>query len=62
MTELVCLHLLSMCTILFPFMLYQVDKLAFKEQMVSILVKLGHLKEGEKIYRSLLFMNSDNYK
>ncbi|XP_039124680.1 N-terminal acetyltransferase A complex auxiliary subunit NAA15 [Dioscorea cayenensis subsp. rotundata] len=39
-----------------------VDKLAFKEQMVSILVKLGHLKEGEKIYRSLLFMNSDNYK
>lgn len=43
-------------------MLYQVDKLAFKEQMVSILVKLGHLKEGEKIYRSLLFMNSDNYK
>ncbi|KAM0944855.1 putative transferase [Dioscorea sansibarensis] len=39
-----------------------VDKLAFKEQMVSILVKLDHLKEGEKIYRSLLFMNSDNYK
>ncbi|XP_073006647.1 N-terminal acetyltransferase A complex auxiliary subunit NAA15 [Typha latifolia] len=39
-----------------------VDKLAFKEQMASILLKLGRLEEGEKIYRSLLFMNSDNYR
>ncbi|KAG1367624.1 N-terminal acetyltransferase A complex auxiliary subunit NAA15 [Cocos nucifera] len=39
-----------------------VDKLAYKEQMASILVKLGFLEEGEKIYRSLLFMNSDNYR
>ncbi|KAJ0959907.1 hypothetical protein J5N97_000341 [Dioscorea zingiberensis] len=39
-----------------------VDKLAFKEQMASISVKLGHLEEGEKMYRSLLVMNSDNYK
>uniref|UniRef100_A0A1D1XV89 N-alpha-acetyltransferase 16, NatA auxiliary subunit n=1 Tax=Anthurium amnicola TaxID=1678845 RepID=A0A1D1XV89_9ARAE len=38
-----------------------VDKLAYKEQLVSILVKLGHLEEGEKIYGSLLFMNPDNY-
>jgi len=41
---------------------FQVDKLAFKEQMVSILVKLGCLDEGEKIYRALLLMNSDNYE
>ncbi|XP_008809145.3 N-terminal acetyltransferase A complex auxiliary subunit NAA15-like isoform X2 [Phoenix dactylifera] len=39
-----------------------VDKLAYREQMASILVKLGCLEEGEKIYRSLLFMNSDNYR
>ncbi|PKA46790.1 peptide alpha-N-acetyltransferase [Apostasia shenzhenica] len=39
-----------------------VDKLAFKEQLVSILVRLGRLEEGEKIYRSLLFMNPDNYR
>ncbi|XP_010925105.1 N-terminal acetyltransferase A complex auxiliary subunit NAA15 isoform X2 [Elaeis guineensis] len=39
-----------------------VDKLAYKEQMASILVKLGFLEEGEKVYRSLLFMNSDNYR
>ncbi|KMZ70167.1 putative NMDA receptor-regulated protein [Zostera marina] len=39
-----------------------VDKLAFKEQQVSLLVKLGRLEEGEKIYRSLLFMNPGNYK
>ncbi|CAL9173200.1 unnamed protein product [Musa hybrid cultivar] len=39
-----------------------VDKLAFKEQMASIVLKLGCFQEGEKIYRSLLFMNSDNYR
>ncbi|KAG1346243.1 N-terminal acetyltransferase A complex auxiliary subunit NAA15 [Cocos nucifera] len=39
-----------------------VDKLAFKEQMASMLANLGRLEEGEKIYRSLLFMNSDNYR
>ncbi|KAG9459346.1 hypothetical protein H6P81_003854 [Aristolochia fimbriata] len=39
-----------------------VDKLAFKEQQVSLLVKLGHLEEGEKIYRSLLSMIPDNYR
>ncbi|CAA7403072.1 unnamed protein product [Spirodela intermedia] len=39
-----------------------VDKLAFKEQMVSVMVKLGRLDEGEKLYRSLLFMNPDNYR
>ncbi|RWW31468.1 hypothetical protein GW17_00003906 [Ensete ventricosum] len=39
-----------------------VDKLAFKEQMASIVLKLGPFEEGEKIYRSLLFMNSDNYR
>ncbi|KAJ8494176.1 hypothetical protein OPV22_015897 [Ensete ventricosum] len=39
-----------------------VDKLAFKEQMASIVLKLGLFEEGEKIYRSLLFMNSDNYR
>lgn len=39
-----------------------VDKLAYKEQMVSILVKLGRLEEGEKLYRALLLMNPDNYE
>ncbi|KAK3164784.1 hypothetical protein QOZ80_1AG0024670 [Eleusine coracana subsp. coracana] len=39
-----------------------VDKLSFKEQMASILFKLGRFDESEKIYRSLLFMNPDNYK
>uniref|UniRef100_A0A5B7AM12 Putative N-alpha-acetyltransferase 16, NatA auxiliary subunit n=1 Tax=Davidia involucrata TaxID=16924 RepID=A0A5B7AM12_DAVIN len=39
-----------------------VDKLAYKEQEVSLLVKLGHLEEGEKLYRMLLFMNPDNYR
>ncbi|GJM93902.1 hypothetical protein PR202_ga10496 [Eleusine coracana subsp. coracana] len=38
-----------------------VDKLSFKEQMASILFKLGRFDESEKIYRSLLFMNPDNY-
>ncbi|KAA8541839.1 hypothetical protein F0562_022991 [Nyssa sinensis] len=39
-----------------------VDKLAYKEQEVSLLVKLGHLEEGEKLYRMLLSMNPDNYR
>ncbi|XP_042496121.1 N-terminal acetyltransferase A complex auxiliary subunit NAA15 isoform X1 [Macadamia integrifolia] len=39
-----------------------VDKLAFKEQQVSLLVKLGRLGEGEKVYRVLLTMNPDNYR
>ncbi|XP_006644372.1 N-terminal acetyltransferase A complex auxiliary subunit NAA15 [Oryza brachyantha] len=39
-----------------------VDKLSFKEQMACILLKLGRFEEAEKIYRSLLFMNPDNYK
>ncbi|PKU72316.1 peptide alpha-N-acetyltransferase [Dendrobium catenatum] len=38
-----------------------VDKLAFKEQLVSILDKLGRVEDGEKLYRSLLLMNPDNY-
>lgn len=39
-----------------------VDKLAIKEQEVSLLVKLGQLEEGEKLYRVLLSMNPDNYR
>ncbi|CAJ1955176.1 unnamed protein product [Sphenostylis stenocarpa] len=39
-----------------------VDKLAYKEQEVSLLVKLGCLEEGEKLYRALLSMNPDNYR
>ncbi|XP_026408454.1 N-terminal acetyltransferase A complex auxiliary subunit NAA15-like [Papaver somniferum] len=39
-----------------------VDKLAVKEQQVSLLVKLNRLEEGEKIYRVLLSMNPDNYR
>ncbi|CAO2179205.1 unnamed protein product [Urochloa humidicola] len=39
-----------------------VDKLSFKEQMASVLLKLGRFDESESIYRSLLFMNPDNYK
>nr|CAD1823315.1 unnamed protein product [Ananas comosus var. bracteatus] len=39
-----------------------VDKLSFKEQMASILLKLGHLEEAEKLFRSLLVMNADNYQ
>ncbi|XP_074583808.1 N-terminal acetyltransferase A complex auxiliary subunit NAA15 [Curcuma longa] len=38
------------------------DKLTFKEQMASILLKLGRFEEAEKIYRSLLYMNPDNYR
>ncbi|KAJ4952475.1 hypothetical protein NE237_029307 [Protea cynaroides] len=39
-----------------------VDKLAFKEQQVSLLLKLERLGEGEKVYRALLTMNPDNYR
>ncbi|CAK9174650.1 unnamed protein product [Ilex paraguariensis] len=39
-----------------------VDKLAYKEQEVALLVKLGHLEEGKKLYRILLSMNPDNYR
>ncbi|XP_028239120.1 N-terminal acetyltransferase A complex auxiliary subunit NAA15-like isoform X1 [Glycine soja] len=39
-----------------------VDKLVYKEQEVSLLVKLGHLDEGEALYRALLSMNPDNYR
>ncbi|ERN06076.1 hypothetical protein AMTRI_Chr05g64380 [Amborella trichopoda] len=39
-----------------------VDKLAYKEQLVSLRIKLGHLADGEKIYRALLAMNPDNYR
>ncbi|KAI5660569.1 hypothetical protein M9H77_29362 [Catharanthus roseus] len=39
-----------------------VDKLAYKEQEVSLLVKLGRVEEGEKLYRVLLSMNPDNYR
>ncbi|KAL6842778.1 hypothetical protein ACP4OV_027622 [Aristida adscensionis] len=39
-----------------------VDKLSFREQMASVLFKLGRFDESERIYRSLLFMNPDNYK
>lgn len=40
----------------------QVDKLSYKEQEVSLLVKLGHLEEGEKLYKTLLAINPDNYR
>ncbi|XP_028756144.1 N-terminal acetyltransferase A complex auxiliary subunit NAA15 [Neltuma alba] len=39
-----------------------VDKLAYKEQEVSLLVKLGRLEEGERLYQALLSMNPDNYR
>ncbi|KAG4383186.1 hypothetical protein GLYMA_13G027850v4 [Glycine max] len=39
-----------------------VDKLVYKEQEVSLLVKLGHLEEGEALYRALLSMNPNNYR
>lgn len=47
---------------LFLLIIFQVDKLSFKEQMASILLKLGHLEEAEKLFRSLLVMNADNYQ
>ncbi|KAK3219688.1 hypothetical protein Dsin_013658 [Dipteronia sinensis] len=39
-----------------------VDKLSYKEQEVSLLVKIGRLAEGAKLYRLLLSMNPDNYR
>ncbi|XP_051147846.1 N-terminal acetyltransferase A complex auxiliary subunit NAA15 [Andrographis paniculata] len=39
-----------------------VDKLAYKEQEVSMLEKLGRFDEGEDLYRKLLLMNPDNYR
>lgn len=39
-----------------------VDKLAFKEQQASLLLKLGRFKEAEAAYRSLLAANSENYR
>jgi hypothetical protein len=41
---------------------FQVDKLGYKEQEVSLLVKLGRLEEAEKLYQTLLSMNPDNYR
>ncbi|WCJ40661.1 N-alpha-acetyltransferase 15 NatA auxiliary subunit [Euphorbia peplus] len=38
-----------------------VDQLSYKEQEVSLLVKLGRLEEGADLYRTLLAMNPDNY-
>ncbi|KAH9714679.1 N-terminal acetyltransferase A complex auxiliary subunit NAA15 [Citrus sinensis] len=38
-----------------------VDKLAYKEQEVSLLVKIGRLEEAAELYRALLSMNPDNY-
>lgn len=40
----------------------QVDKLGYKEQEVSLLVKLGRLEEGAELYKVLLAMNPDNYR
>ncbi|CAI0474475.1 unnamed protein product [Linum tenue] len=39
-----------------------VDKLSFKEQEVTLLVKLGRLEEGANLYKALLSMNPDNYR
>ncbi|GMN37279.1 hypothetical protein TIFTF001_006685 [Ficus carica] len=39
-----------------------VDKLAYKEQEVSLLVKLGRFEEGATLYKALLSMNPDNYR
>lgn len=38
-----------------------VDKLAYKEQEVSLLVMIGRLEEAAELYRALLSMNPDNY-
>ncbi|KAG8481929.1 hypothetical protein CXB51_026657 [Gossypium anomalum] len=43
-------------------LLYKVDKLTYKEQEVSLLVKLGRLEEGANLYKALLTMNPDNYR
>ncbi|KAI3712036.1 hypothetical protein L1987_70585 [Smallanthus sonchifolius] len=39
-----------------------VDKLSYKEEEASLLLKLNCLEEGEKLYRVLLAMNPDNYR
>ncbi|XP_011000818.1 PREDICTED: N-alpha-acetyltransferase 16, NatA auxiliary subunit-like [Populus euphratica] len=39
-----------------------VDKLTYKEQEVSLLVKLGRLEEGAELYKELLSINPDNYR
>ncbi|KAJ6706330.1 hypothetical protein OIU79_010889 [Salix purpurea] len=39
-----------------------VDKLSYKEQEVSLLVKLGRLEEGAELYKALLSINPDNYR
>lgn len=39
-----------------------VDRLAFKEQLASLLLKLGRLNEAEATYQSLLAANSENYR
>ncbi|PPS07049.1 hypothetical protein GOBAR_AA13594 [Gossypium barbadense] len=39
-----------------------VDRLTYKEQEVSLLVKLGRLEEGANIYKALLTLNPDNYR
>ncbi|XP_071691974.1 N-terminal acetyltransferase A complex auxiliary subunit NAA15-like [Rutidosis leptorrhynchoides] len=39
-----------------------VDKLSYKEEEASLLVKLNCLEEAEKLYKVLLTMNPDNYR
>ncbi|GMH15945.1 hypothetical protein Nepgr_017786 [Nepenthes gracilis] len=39
-----------------------VDKLSYKEQEVSLLLRLNRFEEAEKLYRALLLMNPDNYR
>lgn len=56
------LFLKSMILLLFRIISFQIDKLGYKEQEVSLLVKLGRLEEGEKLYQTLLSMNPDNYR
>ncbi|KAK4719220.1 hypothetical protein R3W88_017558 [Solanum pinnatisectum] len=38
------------------------DKLGYKEQEVSLLLKLHRFEEGERLFRVLLSMNPDNYR
>jgi hypothetical protein len=40
----------------------QVDKLTYKEQEVSLLVKLDRHEEGAELYKALLSINPDNYR
>ncbi|KAH8514435.1 hypothetical protein H0E87_007314, partial [Populus deltoides] len=39
-----------------------VDKLTYKEQEVSLLVKLDRHEEGAELYKALLSINPDNYR